>query len=250
MFNYEQLGSMVTDVFSQIYEQRAAASISKLFYKAEDAKYMSQLEESANKVLSQAVMAGKVTSKAEMEALVGAASRKVAGLAETASKRSALAANLSLGYMALTQAGDVYGEALGNGYDRTTAGFAALAAATGQYMLMSNNKMGNWFLDKSVGYTEESSKAQIRQLTNSILKDSKEAVDKLGIDQVAGKRELGGIFRSFKNRVNDLIYEPFSESTIAEKMLKVSMIEGIEEVTEQAAIDATKGIVDFASSMG
>ena len=54
----------------------------------------------------------------------------------------------SLGYMALTSTGDIYEEALKSGYDRRTAGFSSLLAASGQYGIMMNNRMATWFLIK------------------------------------------------------------------------------------------------------
>ena len=45
--------------------------------------------------------------------------------------------------MALDTTSSIYGEALQSGYDRRTAGFAALASAVGQYGVMTNNRMGD-----------------------------------------------------------------------------------------------------------
>ena len=44
LFNYEQLGGIVSDIYSQIYEQRAAAGLSKFFYKSQEAEYLKTLE--------------------------------------------------------------------------------------------------------------------------------------------------------------------------------------------------------------
>ena len=66
--------------------------------------------------------------------------------------------------MALTSTSDIYGEALNSGYDRRTAGFAALASAAGQYTVMMNNGMGDWFFQmKQQDYSKEVNKAMMRK---------------------------------------------------------------------------------------
>lgn len=250
MWNYEQLGSLVTDVFSQIYEQRAAASLSKLFYKINETEHLNRLKGITDEVLENAVYAGKITSKQEAKDIATRAFQKGYENSASAQKRSALAKNLSLGYMALSQSASVYEEALAAGYDRRTAGFTALIAATGQYALMSNNRMGDWFLDKTTGYTENESKAVIKKLAKNLLEDSKESFKAFDIDKQVGKAKLAGVFKNFKTKLNDTLVDPVLESEFAENIVKRSVIEGIEEVTEQAAIDAAKGIADVMSSLG
>lgn len=250
MFNYEQLGSLVSDVFSQIYEQRAAASISKLFYKTADADKLNQLKTITDETLKSGIAAGRITTKKEAVEIAERAFAKGLENSGEALKQSKLAKSLSLGYMALSQSSNVYSDALAAGYDRRTAGFTALMAASGQYALMSNNRMGDWFLDKATGYTENESKAAIRKIANNLFEESKKAVDLLDDSHIAGSKALGNVFSKFKNKVDDLLFTPLSESEFAENIFKRAAIEGIEEVTEQAAIDMAKGVTDFLSYMG
>ena len=250
MWNYEQLGGMVSDVFSQIYEQRAAASLSKLFYRTKEADYLKKLSDKTTELMTDAVYGGFITSKHEAEEIAKKAMMKSVAKHAEDSSRSRLAKNLSLGYMALTQSVDVYSDALDAGYDRRTAGLTALLAAVGQYGLMSNNAMGDWFLDKTVGYSENVNKAAIRKLANSKLKDVQEAMKGFEVDPEMGKRQLGGIFKKFKSKINDLVIDPVSQSSIIEDLGKRALIEGVEEVTEQAAIDLSKGITDAFSYLG
>jgi len=142
MFNYEQMTEMISQIFGQIYEQRAAASLSKLFYKTNNKKYLETLSEKTAEPLANAIKAGNITGE-NVESISGAAMKKAAELSGASEKRSKLAKGLSLGYMALTQSSDVYGDAIAGGYDRRSAGIAALLAAGGQYALMSNNRMGD-----------------------------------------------------------------------------------------------------------
>jgi hypothetical protein len=240
---------MVSSIFSQIYEQRAAASLSKLFYKVNDKKYMENLATLAQKNAVEGALAGKIPIE-QVEDVARMAFMK--GYENTASsvQRSKLAKNLSLGYMALTQSSNVYSDALAGGYDRRTAGFTSLLAASGQYALMANNQMGTWFLDKTTGYTENESKAVIRKAVKDSYGKVKEAFDMFDVDQVAGKAKLATAVSGFKSKIKTLLTEPILESEFAENIIKRSIIEGVEEVTEQAAIDASKGIVDVMSALG
>lgn len=250
LFTYEQLGSMISDVFSQIYEQRAAASLSKLFYKTADAERLNRLKQITDESLKNGILAGKITTKKEAIEIAERAFAKGMESSGTLMKQSKLAKSLSLGYMALSQSSNVYGDALAAGYDRRTAGFTALMAASGQYALMMNNRMGDWFLDKSTGYTENESRAAIRKIANGLFKESKEAIGLLDDSYVAGSKGLGKVFGKFRQKVDDLLFTPLSESEFAENIFKRSLIEGIEEVTEQAAMDMAKGVTDFLSYVG
>jgi hypothetical protein len=85
-------------------------------------------------------------------------------------KQSRLARQLSTSYMALSQSSDVYQQGLEAGYDKRAAGLTALLAMASQYYLMSrDNSLGDWFLDKSVGYTKNNiNKAIVKALEPQI----------------------------------------------------------------------------------
>ena len=137
MFGFEQMSSMVSDIFTQIYEQRAMASLSKMVMNG-DKLMNSKATELANKIntdLIQNAIAGKIKID-EIPELAKAAMEKIPELKSVIAKQSQLSKALSLGYMALISTSDIYGEALNSGYDRRTAGFAALTSAAGQYTVM------------------------------------------------------------------------------------------------------------------
>ena len=60
-FNYEQIVQMTGDIFSQIYEQRAAANLSKLFYKTNNPEYLTKLAGKAEVEVQKAIMSGAIT---------------------------------------------------------------------------------------------------------------------------------------------------------------------------------------------
>ena len=249
MWNYEQMGDMVSSIFSQVYEQRAAAKLSTLFYKVNSPEYAEKLTSIAQKELLKGHLSGSITEKTA-QTIGRAAMSKVPELAKTMEKQSQLAKALSLGYMSLTQSAEIYQDALDGGYDRRTAGLASLLAAGGQYSLMMNNRMGDWFLDKSVGYSAQSSRAAVKSGIKEFFPDLESAVKKITIDRTAGKVGLSKVIGNIKNSIKKAVVDPILSSGTTEKLWTNAFIEGVEEVTEQAVMDATKGIVDTMSWLG
>lgn len=155
------MAQMVTGIFSQIYEQRAMAGLSKYMVRPNkllDSKTAQLQSLLTNKAAAVGQIAGIDTSNAIQNAV-----RHLPELQKAFANQSTLAKSLSLGYMALSSTSEVYGEALAGGFDRRSAGFASLLAAGGQYAIMMNNRMGHWFLDKTTGYTEETNKALMKK---------------------------------------------------------------------------------------
>jgi hypothetical protein len=130
--------------------------------------------------------------------------------------------------------------------DLTTAGFAAIMSAAGQYGIMTNNRMGDWFLDKTTGYTKESNRAMMRKAVDPWLKEIEDTFQTKTTDQVK-KSALSGIYSKFKSGLEDMFLSP---SVLGENLWKNALVEGVEEVTEQAVQDATKGIIDTMSYLG
>jgi hypothetical protein len=217
LFSVEQMSSMVSSIFSQIYEQRAAAGLSTLFYKGDklvNAK-AEQLLGKINTELLQEAIAGKIDFK-DIGALSKAAAAKLPELQSVIKAQSQMSKALSLGYMALTSTGDIYGQAIEGGYDRRTAGFAALTAASGQYAIMMNNKMGDWFLDKSTGYSLEANKALMKKSITPWFDEIAAGFNKIreGSTQ-EGKKALSSTFVKMKNSIVEIFTTP---SVVGEAM--------------------------------
>ena len=176
-----------------------------------------------------------------------AAMEKIPSLQSVIANQSKMSKALALGYMAITSTSDIYGEAIMGGYDRRTAGFAALAAAAGQYGIMMNNRMGDWFLDKTTGYSTEVNKSLIRQGVKPWFDEIAAGFKSVTHNTVDGKKQLSGTFGKIKNSLTNIFTSP---SAIGEAMWKNAIVEGVEEVTEQLVLDATKGVVDTMSYLG
>lgn len=250
LFNYEQMSQIVSSIFSQIYEQRAAASLAMIIKKPSMNIWEGKAKEIGKELsakLGEDLAKGKITDPKMFNEAYEIAKAKIPQLASVVKEQGALAKSLSLGYMAITSTSDIYGQAIEGGYDRRTAGFAALASAAGQYGIMMNNRMGDWFLDKSTGYSLETNKALIRKAVRPLMDEVQIATKEFEQNAVAGKIKLAGVFAKIKNNFEDVFLTP---SVVGEAMWKNSIVEGVEEVTEQIVQDTTKGIIDTMSWLG
>jgi hypothetical protein len=249
MASFESIAQMTGDIFAQIFEQRAAAGLSKIFVASKSAKLAAKEQELLkginNKVIN-GLMTGKITEK-DIPKMVSMALSKSPELKALQKTQSQIAKSLSLGYMALTSTSDIYGQALQSGYDRRTAGFAALSAAAGQYGIMMNNRMGDWFLDKTTGYTEGINKALVRKTMKGEMSKIASALENYSVDSKAAKRSLAEVFNGIKSKFNSVFTD---YSVIGEALFKNAFIEGVEEVTEEMVLDATKGMIDIMSYLG
>lgn len=249
LFSFEQMSQLVGDVFSQIYEQRAAASLAMLIKKPTINRLQGKAKELEQKIvleLSENLRKGEITVEEFGDAYKIAAS-KIPELKIALDSQSKLSKSLALGYMALTSTADIYGEALNSGYDRRTAGFAALASAAGQYGIMMNNRMGDWFLDKTTGYTLETNKALMRKSVLPWLEDVSNSLKTYGKNTNIGKVKLSESIGKIKGSISEIFLSP---SELGEAMWKNALVEGVEEVTEQVVQDATKGMIDVMSYLG
>lgn len=219
-FTWESAGELVSDVFMQLYQQRVAASAAKWFVQkptklAKDADYAARTKNALEEV-------------------------------EYMKKLNTLGGKLNLGYMSLISASDVYNDALKSGYDRTTAGITALASAAALYGVMNFNEttrgIGNWMLDKTTGYSPELQRGTVRKLAKDLMKEAEKGVK--AIDKGASKEGFKGALRKFADKLDDALVIG------GEDIWKRSLIEGVEEVSEEVIQDSIKGIVDALSALG
>ena len=111
-FSLENLGQQMADVFGQLHRQQAVAKLSNIFYRS-------------------------LPTEKQMEKMSGESIMKIMSQIE---KRNKLGSSLSLGYMGLESAANVYNDALNAGYDERTAGLTALASAASLYGIMNFNE--------------------------------------------------------------------------------------------------------------
>lgn len=244
MWTGEQMAEMVTGIFSQIYEQRAMASLSKYMVNPKRLKDARVAELQGKATMSALHNAQKYGI--DVNDALNTAVNALPELQQAYAKQSKMAKALSLSYMALISTDDVYAEAIESGYDRRTAGFAALLTASGQYGIMMNNRMGHWFLDKTTGFSEETNRALSKKAIRPHLKGI-EKIFKSGKPKEEMRKGLAGLTTKYKQGLNNLFTGDY---VLGEAIFKNMVIEGVEEVTEQVVEDASKGIIDVMSYLG
>lgn len=214
-FSVEGIGNLLADTFGQLYQQRAAASLSKFLYKIPNAE----------------------TAGAE-------------AILEATQKRNKAAKALSLGYMGLISVADVYNDALKSGYDKRTAGLASLMSAAALFGIMNYNEgangLGTWFLDKTTGYDHEITRKPVIQAAKNLYKDIAKDVQ-----TVTASGEMKGLARSlskYKAQIRNIADDIFRVQ--GEDIWKNMIVEGVEEVSEEVVQDAVKGVIDTLSWLG
>lgn len=251
-WSYEKIANVVTDVFGQLYQMQAAASLSKLMMKDPTKKALSKFEK---EILPQVIQgaykpnSGISLTNDELGKIALLAAQKSPEVQAAIKAQSALSKALSTGYMALTSTSDVYNEALNGGYDRRMAGLAGLAAAAGQYAIMGTTGLGDWFLNKNVGYSEHANRQVLLKALRPYYDDVKAAVDKLesAASSTEKQKILGGVFNKIGRAVKKAWHNFESDGAM---YWKNAVTESIEEVTEEAVLDATKAVFDFLTWAG
>jgi len=249
LFSYEGLADSAAGIFSLIAEQRALAGLSKIYGGYQMSKIAPKMEAIQSEVSSELfgdLLKSKI-SVDEYTELAQVAINKIPELESIQKAQSGIAKAISLGYMSLTSSAAVYGEALGAGYDKRTAGFAALAATAGNYAIMANNRMGDWFLDKSTGYTTGANTALMNKTVIGEMDNVAAGLKLTEVDAVAGKKSLAESFNKIKKNINDVFT---SQSTVGGEIIKNSLVQGAEMLSIQAVSDATKGMIDTMSYLG
>lgn len=211
--SFENLGMMAVDTVNQLYGQRGVASLSK---------YLTKMPKAGG---------------------------SMASLAETLSaqkKMSSRAQTLSAAYMTLLSVGDVYNQAIQSGYDDRTAGIATLMAAASMYGMVRFNAMSSWMLGPNQGYTN----GVTQRATHTLAKDkykalfdaSQEFVQKGGSAKT--KTKLVGAVNGLKKIWDESIRVGMGG------LYRNMFTEGVEEVTEEVAVDAVKGLIDGLNHLG
>jgi len=221
-WTYESMGELVADVFAQAYQQRAASSAAKWF-------------KSKPKLAKNATLQEKAIYEVELNNFEKSYNR--------------LYSALSLGYMSLISTADMYNETLKAGYDKDTAGWAALMSAAGMFGIMNFNEtargIGTWMLDKTTGFQKEAERGVIHKLI-------RERMDNIAanVKQMKGgnKQAMVDVWTDIRKSTRKKLHDIFVIG--GEEYWKGMLVEGVEEVTEEMIQDSIKGIIDAMASTG
>ena len=212
-FSFESIAHQLTDTVHQLYTQRAAAGL---------ATYIKKVPK------------------------LGVDKASFLDVRDAAKARAKWARSLGLAYMTLTQTGDIYQEALRDGFDARTAGITTLASAGALFGIMNLNAMTNlstWFLGKGAGYDPEATMQPLAKTAKKqIFKFAKET-DKLYKGKGSTK-SWNEAWLKLYSKLDDIF-------RVGGAGWGIHMFtEGFEEVTEEAVQDGIKGIIDGLSAFG
>ena len=207
-WNFEQLMNMGSEVFGQLHQQRAAGRLAQYFQKVNKAD---QIERPAKYV-------------------------------KDLRKQSELAQKLSLGYMALTSAADVYNQSKNAGYSDEASGIVSLASMGALYGIMRFNEsargIGTWMLDKTTGYSQEVN-------SKGMFKAFKPIFDEInqGYQTAMSTGKKDKLILKLREFMQKAKYQSFG-------IWSGAIVEGTEEVTEEVIQDCVKAMADASVALG
>ena len=207
-WNFEQLMNMGSEVFGQLHQQRAAGRLAQYFQKVNKAD---QIENPVKYV-------------------------------KDLRKQSELAQKLSLGYMALTSAADVYNQSKNAGYSDEASGIVSLASMGALYGIMRFNEtargIGTWMLDKTTGYSQEVN-------SKGMFKAFKPIFDEInqGYQTAMSTGKKDKLILKLREFMQKAKYQSFG-------IWSGAIVEGTEEVTEEVIQDCVKAMADASVALG
>ena len=207
-WNFEQLMNMGSEVFGQLHQQRAAGRLAQYFQKVNKADQV----------------------------------KNPAKYVKDLRKQSELAQKLSLGYMALTSAADVYNQSKNAGYSDEASGIVSLASMGALYGIMRFNEsargIGTWMLDKTTGYSQEVN-------SKGIFKAFKPIFDEInqGYQTAMSTGKKDKLILKLREFMQKAKYQSFG-------IWSGAIVEGTEEVTEEVIQDCVKAMADASVALG
>lgn len=251
----QKMATLVGDIFGQLYQMRAMANLSNMVYGPQQQKIARDFAnkfELEYKILANNPKSGLLNTPDGFRKFYESVVDKMPEMKALIESQSQVAKRLSLGYMALTSSADVYEDALAGGYDRRMAGLAGLAAAAGQYGIMMSEEslgLGTWFLDKTVGYHTVANRGVLKKALRPYYDEFAKGVKAMET-MATPEEKLGKLAEIYKKVSKGIKQAGISLRDGTEPFWRNALTEGLEEVTEEAVMDATKGVFDTLSWLG
>lgn len=215
-YSFENLGMLAMDTVNQLYSQRGVASLST---------YLKKIPK------------------------VGKDAASMQEYLKALKTQSNIAKGLSKTYMTLISTGEVYNQAIRAGYDPRSAGLATVLSAGAMYGAMSIpvfEGMSTWMLGKNQGYHRNVTRAGANAIATKdfeeLMKVCQEFVQ--GTSTSKSRAVLPGLLKKIGKQLDQ------SVRIGAEGLYKNMLAEGMEEITEEASMDAVKGLMDGLSYFG
>lgn len=248
LFNLEQAAALITDVASQLYQQRTIARIPELLSlnKGNAKAIKAYIDSKGNYYLKKY---GKDLNKAlqdgDMSALSLLRTGQIGADLVRLEKIQKRASDLSKLYMVATQTEGVYDTFKEYGFDGTSTAIGLLGTAYGFHRLFKTS-LGDVALS---GLGLDGIKSLVKPITKKMANEAKESFGKLVTDtgeKVAttsetklSKYAIINRVKNYGDKFSDYMKSALENKEIASNMLK----ESLEEVSEEALQDAVQGSI-------
>ena len=241
-FSFENISSMLGDVFTQLYTQRAIASIPKYIgMNKASVEPLKEVAEHFDDATIAKIFEGSLTTGERHMILEKVP--EAANYIDRAVKSAKLSRALATTYMSATSAAGVADQAKAIGLDERDTGLLYLGTSLGFFGMMTSLPIGEWAL-KGIGLEETG------LLVNRGIKDAAqpfvEDLKKLGSTMVKTPRDFQKIFKIGK-AIGDAVGKKLSH---VDGYLGAMASEGTEEVTEQVMQDSITNIYNGLASLG
>lgn len=248
LFNLEQASALITDVASQLYQQRTIAKIPQLlglnkgnakaiqaYIDSKGSYYLKKYGKDLNKALQDG----------DMSALSLLRTGQIGADLVRLEKIQKKAADLSKLYMVATQTEGVYDTFKEYGFDGTSTAIGLLGTAYGFHRLFKTS-LGDVALS---GLGLDGIKSLVKPITKKMANEAKESFKTLVTDAAEkttaeaptklSKYAIINRVKSYGDKFSNYMKEALENKEIASNMLK----ESLEEVSEEALQDAVQGSI-------
>ena len=281
MFSFENFGSLISDVALQWSQQQWIISnlsrinkATKATQEAAKAKALKEYTTRAKALMAQGERGevnmqrvAQLTGAKDREALTkllegdqwmgtaygGAALEKYLTPARNAiARKTKLAQDLSLGYMAIISNGDVYQDALNHGASKREAAILALGSTVGMFSVDKYLGLGEMFYDPAQKAERALFRNTILDETGKLTKQLGEGIKQTGREVVKDERKgLGKYFlkgiQAGRKAVENY-HSAIKEGTLG--FFGKALGEGLEETSEELVTDIVKQLGEIAGQYG
>lgn len=238
MVTFENFGNLVSDVASQLFQQRLLAQIPyKLgFGSPEKAALKKTRELFGDEIADEILSTGKLSDNATLQALMGSVP-DIAKVARTAATRNNLMGKwLSSFYMSGISTMDVFNDGLDAGYDRDAAAFTAALAMAATTWMIGSTEIGQKAL-KGLGFDEE--RIVYKNAGKKLIEELKDQVTEFVHSPIKDQAKFNSLLKATGS-----IYRSAADIIAREGVLSSTLAEGIEEMSEEAIMDTSKAFTD------
>nr|DAT90399.1 MAG TPA: exodeoxyribonuclease V beta chain [Caudoviricetes sp.] len=243
MVTWENFSNLMSDVVSQLYQQRFLASIPQKLGlgKVEQAAINRIRQTYPQEVVEKIMKDGTLSDSALFQTILNN-DPVIANVASKAAFRNSILGKwLSSFYMSGISTMDVFYDGLDAGYDRRTSALTALLAMGATTAMIGGTEIGHVAL-KGLGFDTE--RALYRNASKKLIN---EVADKAGVmleQEIKDKKVLNSMLRTAKG-----IYNFTAEQIARGGILGNAVAEGLEEMSEGGIMDFSKELTDMVTKI-